>query len=100
MFLLVASLGWAAQPVTKNVILFLGDAAGMPTVSGASLHAYNSPGKLFVQNMPHLGLMETSSASDWVADSAAGMTAIVTGHKTHKGVVSQSEEAVRGKKDG
>ena len=40
--------------------------------------------------MPHIGLSETSSASSWVADSAAGMTAIVTGQKTHNGVISQS----------
>ena len=50
--------------------------------------------------MPHIGLSDTSAASNWVADSAAGMTAIVTGHKTHNGVVSQGPEAERGKKDG
>jgi alkaline phosphatase len=35
-----------------------------------------------------------------VTDSAAGMTAIVTGHKTHNGVVAQSSAAQRGKRDG
>ncbi|MDW8131420.1 MAG: alkaline phosphatase, partial [Bryobacterales bacterium] len=40
------------------------------------------------------------TASEWVTDSAAGMTAIVTGQKTHNGVVSQSASAVRGKSDG
>jgi len=35
-----------------------------------------------------------------VTDSAAGMTAIVTGRKTNNGVLSQSEAAVRGQKDG
>jgi alkaline phosphatase len=35
-----------------------------------------------------------------VTDSAAGMTAIVTGHKTHNGVVSQSDSAVRRSRDG
>jgi alkaline phosphatase len=50
--------------------------------------------------MPHIGLSETSAASDWVTDSAAGMTAIVTGQKTHNGVISQSDAAVRGNKDG
>jgi alkaline phosphatase len=50
--------------------------------------------------MAHIALAETSSASQWVTDSAAGMTAIVTGRKTHNGVVAQSEAAVRGKTDG
>lgn len=84
----------------KNVILFLGDAAGIPTLHGASVHGYGEPQELFVFRMPHLALMETSAASGWVTDSAAGMTAIVTGHKTHNGVISQSDSAVRRKKDG
>jgi alkaline phosphatase len=50
--------------------------------------------------MPHIGLSDTSTASTWVSDSAAGMTAIVTGVKTNNGVLSQSAAAVRGKKDG
>jgi alkaline phosphatase len=96
----VLVVGLAAQELAKNVILFLGDAGGIPTVSAASIYGYNEPRRLFIQNMPHIGLMETSSASSWVTDSAAGMTAIVTGNKTHNGVLSQSETAVRGKKDG
>jgi alkaline phosphatase len=50
--------------------------------------------------MPNIALMDTSTASNWVTDSAAGMTAIVTGRKTHNGVLSQSDTAVRGQKDG
>jgi len=90
----------AAERVAKGVILFLGDAGGIPTLHAASVLEYRRPGQLFIQQMPHLGLSETSSASDWVADSAAGMTAIVTGKKTHNGVISQSDAAVRGKTDG
>jgi alkaline phosphatase len=90
----------AAQDRAKNVILFLGDAGGIPTVNAASIYGYSKPHQLFVQKMPHIGLSETSSASQWVTDSAAGMTAIVTGHKTHNGVISQSDTAVRRLKDG
>ena len=50
--------------------------------------------------MPHFALMDTSAADVWVTDSAAGMSAIVTGQKTNNGVLSQSATAVRGKKDG
>lgn len=84
----------------KNVILFLGDAGGVPTLSAASIHGYNEPRRLFIHRMPHIALAETSSASQWVTDSAAAMTAIVTGQKTHNGVVGQSDTSVRGKVDG
>lgn len=84
----------------KNVVLFLGDAGGIPTLNAASLHGYGAPGKLIMQQWPNLGLSETSPVGGWVTDSAAGMTAIVTGHKTKNGVISQSSKAVPGKVDG
>ena len=84
----------------KNIILFLADGTGFSTINAASIYGYGKPQQLFIQNMPHLGLSETSTASNWVTDSAAGMTAIMTGEKTHNGVVSQASNAVRGKKDG
>ena len=90
-----------AKPRTaRNVILFLGDGTGLSTIHAASLHGHGEPQKLYIQRMPHLALSETSSAGRWVTDSAAGMTAIVTGQKTHNGVISQSSDAIRGKQDG
>ena len=84
----------------KNVIVFLADAGGIPTLNAASLVGYGEPQKLFVQSWPHVGLSDTSPALAYVTDSAAGMTAIVTGHKTHNGVISQDATTVRGKTDG
>jgi alkaline phosphatase len=98
--LLVSGLALAAERQAKNVILFLGDAGGIPTLHAASIHAHKEPHGLFLHTMPHVALSETSAASQWVTDSAAGMTAVVTGRKTHNGVLAQSETAVRGKKDG
>jgi alkaline phosphatase len=100
LLLILAAPALTAERRAKNVILFLGDAGGIPTLNAASIYGYNQPRKLFLQNMPHIALSETSSASGWVSDSAAGMTAIVTGRKTHNGVIAQSDTAVRGKKDG
>jgi alkaline phosphatase len=88
-----------AAPRARNVILFLADAGGIPTLHAAGVHGGDTR-RLFLRGMPHVALSETSSASQWVTDSAAGMTAIVTGHKTHNGVVSQSDAAVRRKQDG
>jgi len=87
-FLAGASL--FAQKPARNVILFLGDAGGIPTLNAASIHGYKEPRALFIQKMPHIGLSETSSANSWVTDSAAGMTAIVTGQKTDNGVLSEA----------
>ncbi|HOK44892.1 MAG TPA: alkaline phosphatase [Bryobacteraceae bacterium] len=97
---LIASSGLAAPRRAKNVILFLGDAGGIPTLHAASLYKHNHPQKLFLQSMPHIGLSDTSSADAWVTDSAAGMSAIVTGQKTNNGVISQSASAIRGKQEG
>jgi alkaline phosphatase len=90
----------AAQKRAKNVILFLADAAGVSTVSAASLHGYGEPLKLFVQSWPNMGLSDTTTASSYVSDSAAGMTAIVTGVKTQNGVLSLGPDTERGKKNG
>jgi alkaline phosphatase len=90
----------AADRRAKNVILFLADAGGIPTIHAASLHGYGAPRKLFLQRMPHIGLSDTSSASRFVTDSAAGMTAIVTGQKTNNNVVGQSASGERGVRDG
>jgi alkaline phosphatase len=95
----------AAQPAAteqkaRNIILFLADAAGVATLNGASLMAYGEPLRLHIQQWPHLGLSETSAVDDFVSDSANGMSAIVTGVKTHNGVISQGPDSVRGKTDG
>jgi len=90
----------AAPAHAKNVVLLLADAAGIATINAASRFGYDAPRKLFVQHMPFIGLSETSTASEWVTDSAAGMTAIVTGTRTHNGVLAQGPDAVRGRKDG
>src|SRR5262245_11924231 len=88
-FLLAASSVFAQQRA-RNVILFLGDAGGLPTLNAGSIHGYKEPRSLYIQRMPHIGLSETSATDSWVTDSAAGMTAIVTGRKTANGVLSEA----------
>src|ERR1700755_2592641 len=84
-----AAVARAVPSRAHNVILFLADAAGIPTINAASRFGYDAPRRLFVQRMPFIGLSETSTASEWVSDSAAGMTAIVTGTRTNNGVIAQ-----------
>jgi len=97
----LALLAGCQQPRhARNVILFIGDAGGIPTLHAASIHGHRQPQGLFIQQMPHLALMDTSPADGWVTDSAAGMSAIMTGQKTDNGIISQSAAAVRGEVDG
>jgi alkaline phosphatase len=100
--LLLASVGSAAPlfAQAKNVILFIGDGAGISSLNAASIYGYGKPQALFVQTMPHLALADTSSARQWVTDGAACATAWATGHKTRNGVMSMSAEAERDSKDG
>ena len=63
--LLISVATVAAERKAKNVVLFIADAAGMPVVSLAGIHA-GKPQGLFIQRMPNIGLMDTSSASSWV----------------------------------
>lgn len=100
LLLLVVPAALAAESRARNVILFLADAGGTSTIAAASLHGYGEPRRLFLQRMPHIALSDTTTASQLVTESAAGMTAIVTGQRTHNGVVGQSASAVRGKADG
>jgi len=90
----------SAAGTARNVILFLGDAGGIPTLHAASIHGHDQPQALFIHHLPHIGLMDTSAADVWTTDSAAGMTAIMTGRKTNDGVVAQSAAAVKNKVDG
>lgn len=99
--LLVPSESAARGPKrARNVILFVADAGGVPTLNAASLYGYQAPLKLHIQGWPHLALTDTSPARGFVADSASTMTAIVTGQKTMNGVIGQGPDAVRGKRDG
>ena len=84
----------------KNVILFVADAGGVSVIHAASVLGYGAPLKLNIQQWPHLGLNETSPVDKYVSDSANGMSSIMTGVKTRNGVISQSADAERRKKDG
>jgi len=84
----------------KNVILFIGDGAGISSLNAASILGHGKPQALYVQKMGHLALADTSTAKEWVTDGAACASAWATGHKTRNGVMSMSADAERDVKDG
>jgi len=89
-----------AQSRAKNVILFLGDGAGISSLNTASIYGYGRPQALYMQHMPGMALADTSTAREWVADAASASTAWATGVKSRNGVISQTADAERGVKDG
>lgn len=84
--------------VAKNVILFIGDGMNLPTVFAARVYEGQGLGKkgeehvLSFEKLPHVALSKTYCTNAQVTDSAAAMTAIVTGVKTKDGVLSLNQK--------
>jgi alkaline phosphatase len=68
LYLAITSLPAIAQ--TKNVILFIGDGAGVSSLNATSMDDYQRPEALYVENMPNLALADTSTARELVTDTA------------------------------
>lgn len=71
------------QTTPLNVILLIGDGMGLAQISAASF----TNGGLFLDLFKCLGLIQTSSANDYITDSAAGATAYSTGKSTYNGAI-------------
>ncbi len=89
------------QPYAKNIVLFVGDGMGLPTISASSIvHTQQNKQKtdasLSFEKFPYVGLIKTYSTSAQTPDSASTMTAISTGVKTSSGMVSINPTIVRG----
>jgi alkaline phosphatase len=100
---LVLLLVISAAPVfaqAKNVILFIGDGAGVSSLNAASIYGHGKARSLYIQNMPQLALADTSTAKEWVTDAAACASAWATGHKGKNSVMSMSPDAEKDVKDG
>nr|WP_026317774.1 alkaline phosphatase [Algicola sagamiensis] len=86
----------------KNVILFVGDGMGISTVTAARILQGQNQGKLGEENllsfetMPFAGLSKTYNTDYQTPDSAGTMTAMITGVKTRKGLVSIPSSVPRG----
>ena len=89
-------------PLAKNIILFIGDGMGISTVTAARILAGQLEGKmgeeheLFFETFPNLALAKTYNTNAQVPDSAGTMSAIVTGVKTDRGLISVNQYANRG----
>ena len=73
----------------KNIILLIGDGMGVTQVF-AGLTA--NKGRLFIENCKYIGFSKTSSADNYITDSAAGGTALSAGVKTYNGAIGVDME--------
>jgi alkaline phosphatase len=86
----------------KNVILFVGDGMGVSTVTAARILEGQQRGEMGEENrlafeeLPHVALSKTYSTDAQVSDSAATITAMVSGVKTRMGVLGVDETVRRG----
>jgi len=97
--LLVVCVGCApsvqktAEPsALQNVIVMFGDGMGVGQIEISRLFEYGKEENLFLQSLPHVALVQTYSANNFVTDSAAAGTALATGYKTDNKMVGVTSD--------
>lgn len=95
--LMLATILGVQAKTPKYVFYFIGDGMGVGAVS--LTHSYgrmvlNNDTLLTMMKFPVTSLSFTHSASSPVTDSAAGGTALATGHKTKNGMVGMTADTV------
>jgi alkaline phosphatase len=78
----------------KNVIFFLGDGMGINVLSATRIYAVGESGELTIDTLPESAFVKTYSNDAQVTDSAASMSAYMTGVKQNNGVISMSTETM------
>lgn len=92
----------SSVPQAKNVILFIGDGMGISTVTAARILAGQLEGQtgeeneLFFETFPNVALSKTYNTDAQVADSAGTTSAMATGIKTDRGIISINQYVERG----
>ena len=81
-----------AGPRARNVIFFLGDGMGINTLTAARIYAVGEDGELTIDTLPESAFVKTFSNDAQVTDSAASMSAYMTGVKQNNGVISMSTD--------
>lgn len=77
--------------IAKNIILLIGDGMGVAQLY-AGMVANKEP--LKIEDMRHIGLSKTYSATNFTTDSGAAGTALATGQKTFQKAISVNIDTV------
>ena len=94
----IASMAWMALPTgdaraqapanVQNVIVMIGNGLGPATTTAARLMRYREDGKLAMDAMPQVARLRTSSLDAQTTDSAAAVSALLTGVRVRNQVVA------------
>jgi alkaline phosphatase len=82
------------QANAKRILFFLGDGMGITTLTAARIYAVGESGDLTMDTLPESGFVFTYSNDALVPDSAAAMSAYMTGVKVNNEVVGMSADTV------
>ncbi|MCY3930026.1 MAG: alkaline phosphatase [Acidobacteria bacterium] len=86
-FALLLATTIPASAQRNNVILFVGDGMGVSTVTSTRIATVGVDGQLTMDRMPYTAISRTASADYITPDSAATMSAMMTGVNTNTGVI-------------
>lgn len=78
----------------RHVIFFLGDGMGIPVQTAARIYAHGEEGSLTMDTLPENGFIRTYSNDAMVTDSAASMTAYMSGVKTNNDVIGMDASSL------
>ncbi|XP_006822494.2 alkaline phosphatase-like [Saccoglossus kowalevskii] len=87
--------------IAKNVIVFLGDGMGIPTVTSARIYKGQLAGQtgeeyvLGFEGLPRAALIKTYNTDYQVPDSAGTATAMLSGVKTKRGLIGVDSSVQR-----
>jgi len=92
----------SSKAKAKNIIIFLCDGMSLTTVTASRIYEGQLRGQsgeenlLSFETMPYTGFSKTYNTDSQTPDSAGTMSAIMTGIKTRKGVLSVDQTGLRG----
>ena len=95
--LVAVLLALTASAEVKYVFYFIGDGMGVNQINVTETYLAAIKGKIGIEpilmaSLPVVGMVNTYSATNGVTDSAAGGTALATGHKTKNGAIGMLED--------
>ena len=79
----------------KNVVFMVGDGMGNSVLTATRIYTVGENGTLAMDTMPVTAMVKTYSKDYLVTDSAAAMTAYMTGTKVDNGIISLGGDARR-----
>lgn len=95
--ILLVALACFAEGKAKYVFYFIGDGMGVNQVNAAETYLGALEDRIGIKELcfpsfPYVGLINTQSATNGVTDSAAGGTALASGHKTKNGALGMLKD--------